>query len=238
VHLPSSLWAPYLEHFDSVFAFEVFHAPWDAAAMRAAIELTAAVKGPKDTGAAWVLSNHDFTRLPDRFGEANVRTLTMMLLTLPGNAFVYQGDELGLCDGPGGDRTHDRAGRDGHRHPMQWDATPTGGFTTGTPWLPALDPARRNVRDQRADPGSLLSYCRELIALRRGLGPGLRMIDSAPGVVAYERGDHLVALNSTGEPRPAPRAGAVALETTAGALSEGTLAPHGGAVCERPGGLD
>jgi len=48
---------------------------------------------------------------------------------------------------------------------MQWDAG--GGFTTGTPWLPMVDPQVRNVADQRDDPRSLLNHYRELIARRR-----------------------------------------------------------------------
>ena len=79
----------------------------------------------------------------------------------PGTAFIYQGDEIGLADGPGADPPFDRAGRDRHRHPMQWDATPNGGFTTGTPWLPPVDPERRNVEAQRGDPASLLEHYRE-----------------------------------------------------------------------------
>jgi alpha-glucosidase len=86
-----------------------------------------------------------------------------LLLTLPGTAFIYQGDEIGLPNGPGHDPSYDRAGRDRFRHPMQWDASPTGGFTTGEPWLPPIDPAERNVEAQRADPDSLLNHYRHLI---------------------------------------------------------------------------
>ena len=43
---------------------------------------------------------------------------------------------------------------------MQWDASPGGGFTTGEPWLPLVDPAERNVAAQRGDPASLLSLYR------------------------------------------------------------------------------
>ena len=50
------------------------------------------------------------------------------------------------------DPPFDRAGRDGCRTPMQWDASPLGGFTIGTPWLPLVDPQTRNVADQSADP--------------------------------------------------------------------------------------
>ena len=49
---------------------------------------------------------------------------------------------------------------------MQWDASPTAGFTSGTPWLPIVDAATRNVDDQRQSPGSVLSLYRRLIAVR------------------------------------------------------------------------
>jgi alpha-glucosidase len=230
VYLPSAKWQPYLEHFDAVFAFELFFAPWEAGALRAAIEAAASIKGARETGASWVVSNHDFPRMPNRFGSENLRVAAMLLLTLPGTSFVYQGDEIGMHDGPGADPPLDRAGRDAHRHPMQWEASPSGGFTTGTPWLPPLDPEERNVEDQRAEPGSLLGLYRRLIALRPTLGRGFRMVEAAPGVIAYERGEHLVALNTTKEERPAPAAGEVVLETAPGALRDGALAPHAGTV--------
>jgi alpha-glucosidase len=230
VYLPSARWQPYLDHMDVVFAFELLHASWDAAALRAAIEAAAEVKGPNESGAAWVLSNHDFGRMASRFGPENARAAAMLLLTLPGTAFAYEGDEIGMTDGPGGDPPCDRAGRDAHRHPMQWDASPTGGFTSGTPWLPSLDPAERNVADQRGKSDSLLELYRRLIALRPRLGRGLRVVDSAPGVLAYERGAHLVALNTTPEPLTVPAAGELVLETVPRALREATLAPHAGAI--------
>jgi oligo-1,6-glucosidase len=49
---------------------------------------------------------------------------------------------------------------------MQWDGSPTGGFTTGEPWLPPIDPKERNVRAQREDPDSLLTHYRRLIQER------------------------------------------------------------------------
>ncbi len=63
VYLPAADRGPYLEHLDVAFAFELLHAPWEAAALRAAIEANAG------GGAAWVLSNHDFPRVPTRVGE-------------------------------------------------------------------------------------------------------------------------------------------------------------------------
>jgi len=225
VYLPSAKWQPYLEHLDAAFAFELLHASWDAATLRAAIEATT-----RRPGAAWVLSNHDFGRLATRFGAENARSAAVMLLTLPGPAFLYQGDEIGLGDGRGGERTYDRAGRDRYRHPMQWDASPTGGFTTGEPWLPPVDPERTNVEAQREDPRSTLSLVRDLLTLRRLLGDELELLDAAAGVLAYRRGDHTITINTTAEERPAPVDGDLVLETRPGAARGGRLAPHSGTI--------
>ena len=64
---------------------------------------------------------------------------------------------------------------------MQWDGSPSGGFSAGTPWLPPVDPERRNVEAQRDDPASMLSFVRELIALRRRARRGLRAARLRPG---------------------------------------------------------
>ena len=151
--------APYLEHVDCAFAFELLHAPWDAARVprRDHGRARSAARRP---GVAWVLSNHDFPRLPDRVGARNARAAALLALTLPGAVFVYQGDEIGMADGPGADPPHDRAGRDRHRHPMRWDDdAPHGGFTR---------PRRRRgcrrsrstgaaSRSRRATPDSMLA---------------------------------------------------------------------------------
>jgi alpha-glucosidase len=159
VYLPAAQVTPYLEHLDLAFAFELFHSPWER--VDEAIEAAAAL----GTRTAWVISNHDFPRLATRWGRQHVRDAAELLLTLPGTAFVYQGDEIGMADGPGATPPFDRAGRDGARHPMQWDRH--GGFTTGTPWLPMVDPEERNVADQREDADSVLNLYRELIAKRK-----------------------------------------------------------------------
>ena len=211
VYLGTAEYPRYLESLDLVFAFELLFSPWDETALREAIAPAAELGR-----VAWVLSNHDFERLASRVGEENVRAAAMLLLTLPGAAFVYQGDEIGLPNGPGSDPPHDRAARDPLRHPMQWDATAGGGFSTGRPWLPTIDPAQRNVEAQRGDPGSLLELYRRLIALRRELRGGFRLLEAEPGVVAYERGGHTVAINTTAQPRQAP-AGEVVLATHEGA---------------------
>jgi glycosidase len=225
VYLPSAKWQPYLEQLDAAFAFELLHATWDADVLRAAIEATT-----RRPGAAWVLSNHDFGRLATRFGPENARSAALMLLTLPGPAFLYQGDEIGLGDGQGGERRFDRAGRDRYRHPMQWDGSPTGGFTTGEPWLPVVDPERTNVEQQRDDPRSMLSLVRDLLTLRRVLAAEFDVVDAGAGLLAYRRGDHTVAINTTADHRPVPLGGEVVLETAPGAWRGGRLAGHAGVV--------
>src|SRR4051794_22713090 len=190
VFRPTAELPPYLDAFDLVFAFEFMFAEWSA-------EGLARLLGPAcDLGRmAWVLSNHDFTRLATRVGDEYTRLAATLELTLPGAAFVYQGDEIGLHDGPPATRQFDRAGRDRARHAMQWEPEPDGGFTTGDAWLPAVDPVARNVADQRTEPGSLLNLYRDLIALRRSLGTAFELIDADEGVLAYRRGDHAVMLN-------------------------------------------
>ena len=87
---------------------------------------------------------------------------------------------------------------------------------------------RRNVESQRRDPSSLLALYRRLLELRRGLGDGFRLLDAEPGVLAYERGDHLVAVNTTSEQREAP-GGKTVLATHEGP----GLPPHSARIVEK-----
>src|SRR5471030_429571 len=108
-----------------------------------------------------------------------VRVALMMLLALRGTPVLYQGDEIGLGDvtvarerlrDPLGVRYWPAyAGRDAMRTPMPWSDVAGSGFTEPgtTPWLPVGDPAAGSVDGQRADPESVLTLTRDLIALRR-----------------------------------------------------------------------
>jgi alpha-glucosidase len=228
VYLPTAGLAPYLRHLDAVFCFELLHAPPDARTLRAVLEAAMELDAP-----AWVLSNHDFGRLATHFGHERERVAMLLLLTLPGVAFVYQGDEIGMSEGPGHDPPLDRAGRDRARHPMQWDGTSLGGFTSGQPWLPVVDAPARNVAAQAGDPNSLLSLARAAIALRRELTGGARFLDAADDVLAFRRrSGHVVALNLAGEPRAAPPAGQLRLAThgESGGRAPETLGPYQGFV--------
>ena len=115
----------------------------------------------------------------------------MLLLTLRGTPFLYQGEELGLLDAEiPPERVVDPGGRDGCRAPMPWDSSPGHGWTS--PWLPMPPEVEtRNVEVEGADPGSMLELYRALLALRAAT-PALRdgslsLIDAPDGVLAYRR---------------------------------------------------
>jgi len=181
----------------------------------------------------WMASNHDIGRFPSRWcdgDERKIRLTLLLLATLPGTTVLYYGDEIGMTDvdvPPALRRdtaTLDRdtnGSRDRGRTPMPWEAGPGGGFTGPgvTPWLPMADPPAANVADQRADPDSVLSLCRRLLALRRAeLGGGLALFEQLPaaeGQWAYRVGSLVVAANFSGRPADYPaQAGEVLLTTS------------------------
>ena len=127
---------------------------------------------------AWYLGNHDNSRVASRYGadgrgRRRARLAGMLLLTLRGTPFVYQGEELGLADAivpPW--QVVDVDGRDPARAPVPWEppslAGPSAGFTNGTPWLPLpSDLERVNVARQRASGATIWSSYRRLILCRR-----------------------------------------------------------------------
>jgi len=195
VFRPTAELLPYLEHLDLVLCFEFFFADWRVPNLARVVDQAAALER-----VVWVLGNHDFPRLPSRIGERNLRLAAMLSLTLPGAALIYQGDEIGMIDGPT-DAGFDRAGRDRARHPMQWCGDDDGGFTTGRPWLPLIDPGGRNVADQREDESSLLNLYRRLIEFRPQLSGGFALEEVSTDRLLYRRGRHLVDLNFGEEPR-------------------------------------
>ncbi len=206
VGLPTPRHRHYGEHLDATFCFELFFAAWEAEALASAIR--AGLAGGKP---AWVLSNHDFPRLADRIGPENVAAAALLLTTLPGPVFVFQGDELALENGPGrpdgveAAPPYDRAGRDPFRHPMPWtEAGPAHGFTAGTPWLAVTNAPAGSVERQRADAGSPAHRLRELIALRRKFTGPVKELTARDGVLAFRRGRHAVAVNTTAREQPAP----------------------------------
>ena len=165
---------------------------------------------PGEGWPSWAFSNHDAPRVVSRWREdreaAGFACQAMLLLmSLRGNVFLYQGEELGL---PQADVPFERLrdpeaianwpatqGRDGARTPLPWSAdAPNAGFSFAEPWLP-VDPAHLPlaVDRQEADPHSTLNLTRRLIALRKRL-PALRTgairpVDTPAPLLAFERGD-------------------------------------------------
>jgi glycosidase len=187
------------------FNFSFLNAPWSAEAFRRESERFQRYVGRR----GWpdhVLSSHDAPRHASRYdhpvlGEARARLAALLLLTLRGTPFLYQGEEIGMrnvavpearLQDPLAFRLHPRLSRDPSRTPLPWQPGPGAGFTTGEPWLPLGDDANeRNVAVQRADPSSLLHLYRALLALRRrtpALSRGSYAARrAAPGVYAFER---------------------------------------------------
>jgi len=159
---------------------------------------------------SWTFSNHDAPRALSRWASGSdlpgcQRMMTLLLMCLRGNVFLYQGEELGLTqvEVPF-DRLRDpeairnwplTLSRDGARTPMPWSAdAPHAGFSRVEPWLPiGADHHALAVDRQAADPASLLAFTRAAIALRQGheaLRTGrIKLLDATEGMLAFERED-------------------------------------------------
>ena len=244
------------------FNFGYLETPWDAAALRAIIDDSLAAFGGVGAPSTWVLSNHDVIRHPsrlaltppppqgeglgprssprpdERLGLRRGRAATAFMLALPGSAYVYQGEELGLPevidlpDAARQDPTFRRTGgelygRDGCRVPIPWEAdAPAAGFnTTGASWLPQPAGWGAYARDtQRGVEGSTLELYRSAIALRRELGLGSASLQWLPAdehVLAFRSAGITVLANAGTTSVPLP-AGAVLL---ASAPVDGMLPP-------------
>ncbi len=147
-------------------------------------------------------------------GLDRARAAALLLLGLPGSAYIYQGEELGLpevwdlpfevLDDPVWLRSgHTRKGRDGSRVPLPWTAEgPSLGFGDGPPWLPQPQEWSALAAEVQADdPGSCLELYRQALALRRRWGTAdeeLTMLDAGDDVLAYRRGSGLICVVNFG----------------------------------------
>ena len=228
------------------FNFPYAMTDWDAPALRKVIDDSLRAFPAVGAPATWVLSNHDVIRHASRLaltgespqgegigpasaaqpipelGLRRARAATSVMLALPGSAYLYQGEELGLpeaVDLPDESRqdptwfrtNHEKYGRDGCRVPIPWEAdAPAYGFnTTGESWLPQPAEFRAFARDvEQSDPDSTLSLYRTLLRLRRehGLGAGtLTWLDGyGDEVLAFRNGDVTVVANVGTEPVALP----------------------------------
>jgi alpha-glucosidase len=203
------------DELQQAFNFAWLLAPWSAAAFAEVIRGTLEALAPVGSSPTWVLSNHDVVRHPTRYGGgpvglARARAATLMMLALPGSAYLYQGEELGLeqVDVPPEQRRDPawlrtgRVGRDGCRVPMPWRGTrPPYGFSpAGTStWLSMPDDwAGLTVAAQRKDPTSTLSFYRRALRARRrlrGLTAEVEVLRRRTTVLEVRRGSLTAVCN-------------------------------------------
>ena len=205
------------------FNFHLVQAKWDADDLRTAISDSITAMSQVDAVATWVLSNHDIPRHVTRYGggrlgERRARAAALLQLALPGVAYIYQGDELGLAQvdvpdaalqDPVWERSgHTDRGRDGCRVPIPWSGTrPPYGFSADSAptWLPMPDGwSDRTVDAEDGEPDSMLTLYRRALqlrhthpALRTDAATGedrLRWLDSEPGTLAFARPSGLVCV--------------------------------------------
>ncbi|HEV3280448.1 MAG TPA: alpha-amylase family glycosyl hydrolase [Acidimicrobiales bacterium] len=193
------------------------HSEFRADALRAVVEETERIL-PPGAQPVWTGSNLDTSRLATRWAQGNgelVRCVLLALLCLRGTPVLYQGDEIGLPDGavteevlrdPVGRRYWPHAaGRDPERSPLPWHDGPGRGFTAPgvEPWLPMGTPPAINVASQRDDPGSVLTFTRDLIALRRRSpdlwGGSYDSLPSPPDTWVWRRGRGFAAALNLGD---------------------------------------
>ncbi|CAN5576021.1 alpha-amylase family glycosyl hydrolase [soil metagenome] len=228
------------------FNFPFALSDFDVAILRGIVEATDELIPPQGWP-VWTASNHDVGRFSTRWcgdDPGKVKCILMLLMTVRGTPFLYYGDEIGmpetklsreqLKDPVGLRDSNERPGRDPCRTPMHWTAGPGAGFTdpSATPWLPLGNADACNVADQRKDPASVLSFCRNLIALRRE-APELRRasyepIGEAGPPWAWRRGKRwVVALNLSDDSATLDDApgGTVALSTVHDHTGERVDAP-------------
>jgi alpha-glucosidase len=251
-------------------AFNFFHlrCPWDARSFREIVDTS--LEGARSVGTlpTWVLSNHDVVRhatryglpggtdLPrwlatgglepapdDRLGRRRARAAALLTLALPGTAYLYQGEELGLPEvadlpaeslrDPMWERTgHTQKGRDGCRVPLPWSREGAScGFGPSGSWLPQPDGwGEYSAEAQSGRPDSFLELYRRALRLRRDFrgGGSLEWLDAEEGELAFRRGDALECRVNLGDrPLPLP-AGARTLLVSEGAVDAagtGTLEP-------------
>ncbi|KRA25100.1 alpha-amylase [Microbacterium sp. Root61] len=237
------------------FNFGYLMSDWKPDTQRRIIAESIAAFSAVGAPSTWVLSNHDVVRHASRLaltaenpqghgigpdspgkpipelGLRRARAATALMLALPGSAYLYQGEELGLPEvielpddarqDPTWFRTHgERYGRDGCRVPIPWEAdAPAYGFnTTGAAWLPQPPEWAELARDvQTTDAASTLAMYIEALRLRHAHDLGLGSVEWLDGykrkVVAFRNGDVTVLTNFGKKPLELPEGARVVLSS-------------------------
>jgi alpha-glucosidase len=238
--LPLSRMAKWVrdDEYHQTFNFGYLETPWDRNALEKVVAESLREFGKVGAPSTWVLSNHDTIRHTSKYGVPSIplhgqgigpnseqpdeamglrkaRAATAFMLGLPGGAYIYQGEELGLPEhtmlegkyrqDPTWFRTNgEKVGRDGCRVPLPWEANggPSFGFnTTGKSWLPAPESFKRYARDaQEGVPGSTLELYKRLIKERKEFAMGSGEFRFAPeyssdSTLAYTNNGVLVISN-------------------------------------------
>jgi alpha-glucosidase len=224
------------DEMNQAFNFDYLTSPWHAAGQKSVITATLEAASTVGAPSTWVLSNHDVIRHATRLayptqpgyhqgigagdpepdiaiGLQRGRAATLLMLALPGAAYLYQGEEMGLPEDvwlpdearqdPTWTRSgHTIRGRDGCRVPLPWHAdSPSYGFGPGpASWLPQPEIwARYALSTQRGVAASTYEMYRRALALRREyrLGAGsVAFVDTgSPDVVAFRNGQITVMTN-------------------------------------------
>ncbi|HEX2772089.1 MAG TPA: glycoside hydrolase family 13 protein [Micromonosporaceae bacterium] len=193
------------------FSFDFLDATWSVDSFRKVIDAALAESTIVGAPVTWVLSNHDQQRHVTRYGDGDMglrraRAAALLMLALPGCAYLYQGEELGLPevldlpDEVRQDPAFLRTGesRDGCRVPMPWsgESAPYGFGPGDCSWLPAPQTWRSlSVAAQTGDPASTLELYRQALRLRREhpaladleASGELTWLETEPGVLAFRR---------------------------------------------------
>lgn len=226
------------DEFHQTFNFRYLDSGWNSESIKAAIDESFEAFGSVSAPATWVLNNHDVVRTASRFGGEYGRATAsdgigpnnpqpdselglkravaaaMFMLGLPGSAYLYQGEELGLPDhttleskyrqDPTFYRTNGvRVGRDGARIPLPWDdSSETLGFSTNSSWLPQPKSYRELTRENNPT----LEIYTQALALRKqfGLGSGNFTWVTTGEVLAYENNGIEVICNFGTHAVPVP----------------------------------
>jgi alpha-glucosidase len=252
------------DEMQQAFNFDFMTVGWNPVEMRRAIDSALSTNAAVGATTTWVLSNHDVVRHASRFGLADptrwpsgigpdeeqpdatlglrrARAATLLMFALPGSAYIYEGEELGLPEhttlpatvrqDPSFFRTNGaEAGRDGCRVPLPWrsDAPGLGFGSTGATWLPQPEAfAELAVNLQEGVAGSTLEFYREAIAQRArlGLGRGRLSWNTVGAELLDLRNEGIRVLVNFGKaPLELPAGSHVLLESEARAVADGHLA--------------
>ena len=234
-YLPHDRLVRYLEsdRLHTSFNFEFLISAWKANSLRTTITESLAAHESVGASATWVLGNHDNVRPVSRYGKeisgldfsdpsaphaqfhgtptdvalgrCRARAAAMLELALPGGAYIYQGEELGLPEvedlpeetlqDPTWKRSgHTDRGRDGCRVPMPWSGSnaPYGWSTNANTWLPMPSNwAEWTVESEQNDSSSFFTLYRTLLAERHAnpaLGAGtMTWNESSDEVLDFSR---------------------------------------------------